>query len=159
VEYAKQFIEDAKRAERCNWCLRAKSKNTLGLCRHCNEIKKRIARLELAIRKSKPNYMLDWELQVGKEEQADCKAWGAILTSIFAGVDSLDLEHWFSKLSDHIAGDTNMHSNSATMLGWTFDAAQHEALAYLFWEMFAEHASRHRKSRARSKALRRSTRG
>jgi hypothetical protein len=153
VEYAKIFIKDAKSAQRCDWCLRARLKNRFGLCRHCNEIRKRIAKLELAIRKSKPDFTLDWEFQVAKAERDDCKAWGGMLKSIFASVDSLDLEHWFSKLSGHIAADLDRHSASATTLGWTFDASQHQVLAYIFWEIFAQHASRNRRNNARYKPL------
>ena len=153
VEYADEFLQDAKNAERCDSCLRAKSKNRFGLCRHCNEIRKRIAKLELAISKSKPNMALDWELQVAKAERDECKAWGGMLKSILAGVDSVDLEHWFSKLSGHIAGDVDMHSASAITIGWIFDPAQRQVLAYMFWEMFAQHASRNRRNKARYQPL------
>jgi hypothetical protein len=42
-----------------------------------------------------------------------------------------------------------MCSNLATMLGWTFSPDQRKVLAYFFWRMFSDEASRNRKNRVR----------
>jgi hypothetical protein len=67
------------------------------LCRHCDEVRKSIVRLEkLGIGKNrKPNFILDWELKVARAEKQDCLDWGDILRGILVCVDPLDLEHWF----------------------------------------------------------------
>jgi hypothetical protein len=149
--YAKQFIEDARRAVRCDWCGRDARRNRRGLCRHCNEIRKTIEKLEkLAARKNrKPDFMLDYELKVAKAEKKDCVAWGQILRTLLGGVDPLDLEHWFCMVAKRIARDRNMHYGTATMLGWTFTGEQRQVLAYMFWEIFGADASHNRRARVR----------
>jgi hypothetical protein len=89
---------------------------------------------------------LDWELKVARAERKDCIAWGGMLRGILGQVDPIGLERWFSMLSERIAAH-DMHANSATMLGWTFAPEQRQALAYMFWQIFSEEASRHRKAR------------
>ncbi|SRR6266481_1902188 len=147
-EYAPQFIEDARQAERCDWCGRDARRNRKRFCRHCNEIRRRIEELEkLAQTSGKQNFMLDWELRVARAEKEDCIAWGGMVRRIFGQVAPLDLEHWFCMLAKRIARDRNMHYGTATMLGWTFTPAQRQVLAYMFWEIFGAEASHNRKAR------------
>ena len=141
--YAHEFMADAQKADRCEWCAREKRKNRKGLCRHCDKIRRTIEQLERLPRR---DFLLDWELRVARAERKDCKAWGGLLRGILGHVDPINLERWFSMLSERIAG-RDMHSNSATMLGWTFSPGERQVLAYMFWQMFGENASRNRRSR------------
>jgi len=101
----------------------------------------------------KPNFLLEWELKVAREEKRDCIAWGETLKTLLVRVDALDLEHWLCMLAKRIARDKRMHYNTATMLGWTFTAEQRQVLAYLFWETLGADASRNRKGRAQHRAV------
>jgi len=47
-----------------------------------------------------------------------------------------------------IAGDDKKMQSRANILGWTFTQEQRQVLAYLFWEILGEHASRHRQAYA-----------
>jgi hypothetical protein len=146
--YAKEFMDDLQRADRCDWCGRDKRRNRVGLCRHCNEIRKKLRKLEKLALTSKPNFMLDWELKVLQQKKKDCISWGQMLQGILGAVDALDLEHWFCMIAQHIARDDRMHYGTATMLGWTFTAEQRQVLGYMFWEIFGAHASHNRQNRA-----------
>ena len=149
--YAKQFIRDAGQAVRCDWCGRDARRNRKGLCRHCNEIRKTIDKLELVAAQAngKPDMILDYELRVARAEKGDCIAWGKMLHSLLGGVEPLGLEHWFCMAAKRIARDRSMHHGTATMLGWTFTQEQRQVLAYMFWEIFGADASLNRRARAR----------
>lgn len=124
------------------------------LCRHCNDIRKEIEKLEGKMRRiRKPNFLLDCELKVARAEKKDCTAWGGMLKTLLVRVDALDLEHWLCMLAKRIARDKRMHYNTATMLGWTFATEQRQVLAYLFWEILGADASRNRKGRAQHRAV------
>jgi hypothetical protein len=144
--YAKQFIEDARRAVRCAWCGRDKNLNTKSLCRHCNGVRKDLQRRE----KLKPQTSAEkWYLELAQEKKQSCVGWGQMLRGILnARVSGLDLERWFSMMARSVAGDDRIHRSAATMLGWTFTAEQRQVLAYMFWEVFSAQASRHRQSKA-----------
>ncbi len=64
--YAKEFIEGMRKVARCDWCGRDTRTNRKGLCRHCNEVRKDLERVEkLTIaRDSRMHYgtatMLGW---------------------------------------------------------------------------------------------------
>jgi hypothetical protein len=152
--YAREFIEGLRRQARCDWCGRDAKLTRKKLCRHCNDIQKRIEQLEeKAPKKSRPNFLLDWDLKVARAEKKDCIAWGEMLKTLLVRVDALDLEHWFCMLAKRIARDKRMHYNTATMLGWTFTAEQRQVLAYLFWETFGAEASHNRKERVQHRAV------
>jgi hypothetical protein len=143
--HAQKFMERAREANRCVWCARAKPKNRKGLCRHCEKIRRKIEKLEML---PPGSFMLDWELRVARAEKEGCIVWGGMPNGILGEVTPLDLEHWFCMLAKRIARDRRMHSNSATMLGWTFTPEQRQVLAYMFWQVFGEEASHHGKGRA-----------
>ena len=151
--YAKQFIEDARRAERCGWCGRDKRRNSRGLCRSCDGIRRKVERLEKLTSKHRGNFVLGWELQVARAQKEDCIAWGEMLPGVLGHVDSLDLERWFCVMAKRITGDDRMYANMATILGWSFSPEQHRMLGYLFWRVFSEEASRRRWLNARYKPL------
>jgi hypothetical protein len=155
--YAEQFIEDARRAERCVWCGRDKRRNSRGLCRSCDGVRRKIERLEKLASERRGDPVLEWELQVAHAEKEDCIAWGEMLRGVLGHVDSVDLEHWFCMLAKRIAGDDRMYANMATALGWSFSPEQHRMLAYLFWRVFSEEASRRRWLDARYKPVTRKT--
>src|SRR6266849_2268952 len=147
--YAKEFIADVRKADRCDWCWRDARKNRRGLCRHCNEIRKDLERLEKRTAEGTVNFILDWNLRVARREKEDCIAWGNIGRGILdRPVSGLDLEHWFCDLAKRLARDRKMHYGTANILGWTFTPEQRQVLAYLFWEIFGAEASHNRKGRA-----------
>jgi hypothetical protein len=149
--YAREFIGDMLRQARCDWCGRDARLTRKMLCRHCNDIRKRIESLEDKMRRiRKPDFLLDCDLRVAQAEKRDCIVWGEMLKTLLVRVDALDLEHWLCALAKRIARDKRTHYNTATMLGWTFTAEQRQVLAYLFWEILGAEASRHRKGRASS---------
>jgi hypothetical protein len=144
--YAQEFVAGIQLEDRCSWCKRTKKRNRVGLCRHCNEIRKRVEKLEKATRrKRKPDFNLEQELKIALAEKDSCVGWGETLGSILGQVT--DLEHWFCMVATRIARDRKMHYGTATMLGWTFTAEQRQVLAYMFWEIFSADASHNRRSR------------
>jgi len=149
--YAKEFIEGMRQAVRCDWCGRDKKRSRSGLCRHCNDIRKDLERVEKLVSdpKEPKTFVLDWQLRVARQKKKDCVIWGQMLHGILNGsVDSLGLEHWLCRVAKRIARDNQMHRGTATVLGWTFTPEQRQMLAYLFWEIFGAEASHKRESRA-----------
>src|SRR6266571_127322 len=120
--YAKEFIEGMRKVARCDWCGRDTRTNRKGLCRHCNEVRKDLERVEkLTSDVAEPKtFMLDWRQRVARQKKEDCIVWGQMLRGILSGgVEPLALEHWFCMVSKRIARDSRMHYGTATMLGWT----------------------------------------
>jgi hypothetical protein len=144
--YAKQFIEIARQAVRCNWCGRDKKLNRQGLCRHCNEVRKDLEEQE----KLKPTTFTEkWYLNLAREKKKSCVVWGQMVPGILdAPVSGLSLEHWFRLIARRIARNNKMYDGWANMLNQTFAAEQRQVLAYMFWEIFGEDASHHRQAHA-----------
>jgi hypothetical protein len=156
---AKEWIETALRYDRCAWCGRDVEKKCRGFCRHCNEVRKDLGRLEMRAiespRGSDSNSMfkLRWDLDIAKQKKNDCILWGELLRRILVGpVDSHDLEVWFCQVAKRIARDGNMHDGTASRLGQTFTVNQRRVLGYMFWEIFGAEASHTRQSRAQRRA-------
>jgi hypothetical protein len=151
--YAKTFIAQVRHFERCDWCGRDKPKKRNGLCRHCDDVRRSLEKVENEAASKRLSFGLDFNLRVAREKKKDCINWGKSVKNILDGqVSPLELEHRFRRLAECIARDKRMHYGIATMLGWTFTAEQRQVLAYLFWQIFAEHASRNRQNRAYGRA-------
>ena len=142
------FMEMVRKYDRCEWCRRDKNKNRRGLCRSCDSVRKRLDSLE-AQKDVEKNFHLRWDLGVTRRMKKDCIAWGNMLKPILGdAVSTLKLEHDFRRLARSIARDNKMFSHWADVLADQFDKEQRHVLAYLFWKIYSEQASRNRRIRA-----------
>lgn len=148
--YEKQFVQYARQAKRCDWCGRDRPKKRPGSCRHCNEVHKNLERIQKRFPKPK-TFTEKWSLKLAQEKKKQCLAWGAMVRGIFGGpVTPLDLGCWFCLIEKRITKDEKKLRGEATTLGWIFTPEQRQVLAYLFWKILGEHASRHRQAFALS---------
>jgi len=141
------FMEMVRKCERCEWCGRDKKKNRRGLCRSCDGVRKQLDSLE-AQKDVEKNFHLRWDLDVTRRMKKDCIAWGNMLKPILGdAVSALQLEHDFRRLARSIARDNKMFFHWADVLADQFDKEQRHVLAYLFWKIYSEQASRNRRIR------------
>jgi hypothetical protein len=145
---ARQFIKLARGFSRCDWCKRDKPRNGRGLCRHCNDVRLNLEKTQ----KRDPHprvFTGKWFLRLAREKKNSCIGWGKMLRNILDGdVSPLQLEHWLWLIAKRVGSGEKQVYGLATPLGRMFTPAQRQVLAYLFWEILSEHASRHRQSYA-----------
>jgi hypothetical protein len=158
--YSETWLEHLRTAKRCEWCgVGSRVMPRLGLCPHCNEIKKQLTKLRASAKKPPsavgPLYRLQMELAIKEAERANCIVYGNVVRRILNGeVDGLSLEHQLTRISKHLSGMDLFHGD-ATSLGWALaGTAQGQLLAYLLWEIEGAYARKNRRRIAEGIAAR-----
>jgi hypothetical protein len=101
--YADTWIENLRLVTRCEWCgVGTRRLTRRGLCRHCNEIRKKLDKLQKMTKTPPstigPSYHFQMELAIMEAEKANCIVYGNVVKRILnGGVDGLSLEHQLSR--------------------------------------------------------------
>jgi hypothetical protein len=152
-----QALETWRGQRRCDWCGRTKTLNRRQRCASCDQNRKRAERLEKTVADhpgARAPFGLRHEAEVASQMCADCKMWGGMVKDILSGsLTPLRFEHFMRDVAKQITGSDRTHDGAANLLAAVFTPDQRRFLAYTFWEMLGEQASRNRQSRAQSVVL------
>ncbi len=157
---AREFVESALARDRCQWCHSPwRTLYRQALCRSCYENKARLRAVERRLEGVRSNReqaygMLRYEAKILRHAIEDCKELGQVLDHVLQGGGSpLDLENDLCWLSRRISRK-DLFSGYATQLGWIFGSEHIRFLRCLIWKIISTEASRHRRGRAQSYAIR-----
>jgi len=140
-DYVDLFFESLNSAKACNWCRHPNRKvlTRIGLCPHCNRIRKKVRRLEsqLSDQRGVAHPILEFEHKRATTKADLCKLEG----DLYGKIDSksqLDLEHELDKLSRWYV-HKRLFSHDASWLGSVIPPQQRRVLFYLLSLMNREY--------------------
>ncbi len=152
--FVDDFLKGVKNPEACAWCCSDAPIYRSGLCRHCYEVRRKLAAAEKYAASLKTGHRhRDWlfqrDVRLYTKMEELCKADGNRLRSILKDGDSaLTVEHFLSQISKRVLRKDLFHGY-AKVFDYAFTPPQRKMLAYLLWKILSKY---NRKTRQRQAA-------